>query len=78
MKDETKIKRAVEKIDRTALMKHRQQKLQDLVNEFGIEKVALASGLRVSTIRQNIYAKSPQIGYDPLTQAETILIQLFG
>lgn len=78
MKVMTRIQREVERFDRAKIMRERQIWLQELVNDYGIEFVAEASGLKQSTIKQNLNSRSPLLGYDALNQADTILKIVLG
>lgn len=52
----------------------RQQRLKDLVDEYGVTDVAHASGLSEKTVIQYCRVKvPPQIGETPIRQAEVVL-----
>lgn len=72
---EKKILREVERYkstDRIIAMKKRQHSFRELVDVHGFNKVALASGLTVTTLRQYLRTQSPNIGYEPLAQAQAV------
>ncbi|AWY02834.1 hypothetical protein [Alteromonas phage JH01] len=72
---EKKILREVERYrstERIIAMKNRQSSFRELVDAHGLSKVALASGLTVTTLRQYLRTQSPNIGYEPLAQAQTV------
>jgi len=72
---EKKILREVQRYrstERIINMQQRQKDLRALVDEHGINLVALASGLSVATLRQYLRASSPNIGYEPLAQAKVV------
>lgn len=55
----------------------RQERLQDLVNKFDIEEVALAAGYAVSTLNQYLRVKHPSnIGEESVNRAEEVFKQL--
>ncbi|AII27462.1 hypothetical protein B8b_011 [Pseudoalteromonas phage B8b] len=71
-----KIRKAVFNIDRVAIIVERKQRLSNLVDEYGLEEVAAATCLNVSTIKQYLSSKYSTIGLEPLTQAENIFKKL--
>ncbi len=71
-----KIRKAVLHIDRTAIIAERKDRLNNLVLEYGLEEVAVATSLNVSTIKQYLSSKYSTIGLEPLTQAENIFKKL--
>lgn len=71
-----KIERAVasyRKSDRYLQMITRQKEYQYLVDQYGVEVVAAASGLTLATLKQYLRVKCPNIGYEPLEQAKQVL-----
>ena len=57
-------------------MVRRQKKLKSLVDNHGIEMVALAGGYAESTLKQYLRAASPNLGKDNLDKASFILKNL--
>lgn len=54
-------------------MLNRQRKLQELVDEYGVENVALAGGINISTLVQYLRVKNPMnIGDNCVSQAESV------
>jgi hypothetical protein len=66
--------KAVEGIDRGKVNKDRQNRFKALVEAYGVEHVALASGLALATVKVYISAKRniQTIGLEPLSQAEYV------
>lgn len=73
MNDKDRIKSLVSQIDREQLNQERRDKLRVLIAKYGIENVALASGLSVSSILQYSSSKAQVISLEKLTQAESVL-----
>lgn len=71
-----KIKKAVLQIDRNEIIAERKERLNNLVIVYGLDEVAAASSLNVSTIKQYLSSKYSTIGLEPLTQAENIFTKL--
>lgn len=71
-----KIKKAVANIDRGEVMADRKERLCVIVNQYGVECVAAATGLNVTTINQYLRSNFSSIGLEPLTQAEKIFAKL--
>lgn len=61
---------------RAEVMERRKQRLLNLINQHGYDKVSLATGWGIGTITQYCSAKTPIIGLEKLVQAEEILNQL--
>lgn len=77
MKNEiVKIRHLLSKIDKPKQMKDRQTRLLKLVEQYGYDNVAVATGWTVATILQYCKSSSPIIGLERLDQAEQILKQL--
>lgn len=77
MKNEkTKIIKLLSKIDKAKVMKERQDKLKELVDNYGYDNVSHASRWSVGTIIQYCTTATPLIGLERLDQAEKILKQL--
>lgn len=69
------ILKALKSIDRLAVNKDRQDRFWALAEIHGMEHVALASGLNLSTVKTYLGSRKniPTIGLEPLMQAESIL-----
>jgi len=69
------ILKALSMIDRVKVNKDRQERFWALAEVHGMEHVALASGLNISTVKTYLGSRKniPTIGLEPLLQAESIL-----
>ena len=75
MSDYKNILKVLSSIDRVKVNVDRQNRFKTLVALYGVENVALASGLAIATVKVYVAAKKniQTIGLEPLTQAEWVL-----
>lgn len=68
----TAIQQALANRDDTVIIEERRQLLQTWINQYGLDVVAAATGLKPSTLMQYSREKRPSIGYDAIDQGKFV------
>lgn len=70
------IRKIIDDRDMLAIFEERRKELSQMVDQYGIDVVATATGLNASTVSQYLRDKYSKIGSAPLEQARYVFEQL--